>query len=349
MNYINTSCHHIFIDKNTIERFDGSKQAIKNFQEFARSSVKLTQENDSAQAYIFNDGAEVQSEFESYLEEPSHWEAFSERLAGTLLAEQQESQRKLDTFKRDIKVTPGSLLLIHCRPSENDVETLVLIKMEQEEVANVATFEHLFGLPTDKKALNTAFITFEKGKQPDLWVSRAQTYWIKFLNAQPVRENHVNTSKAFNAIENVLERHVKKENHKSDYIVLRNELLKYLRKNKGECIAYNDLVEEVFERHEPIAANFDKNDVIKKLLALPLHSKNGFDKQFVIDMKDVTARKLKMVIELTEQIELTLKEDVDLLGNVIEQYNRGGKKGIIIFTEEGYEYFNKETDSNDGR
>ncbi len=95
MKYINTSCHHIFIDDNKFEKFKGRADATKNFQSFARSSVTLTQENANTQEYRFTDDSDVKREFQSYLDDPKHWEVFSESLAGSLLAEQLESNAKI--------------------------------------------------------------------------------------------------------------------------------------------------------------------------------------------------------------------------------------------------------------
>jgi len=344
MNYINTSCHHIFIDKNSFEKFDGGEQAIKNFQEFARASVQLTLENESAQEYLFNDGSGVQKEFETYLDNASHWDAFSERLAGTLLAEQQGSQEKLDKFKRKVKVTPGSLLLIHCKPLENNVDTLVLIKMEQEEVANVANFEHLFGLPTDKKALNTAFITFEKGKLPALWVSRAHTYWINFLDVAPIRSSEVNTSNAFDAIDSKLK--TIKNDFKADHLLIRNHLLIYLRNRDKEAVPYKELIETVVLDHTPVDSDFKPEELAKKLQDLPNKYKKPFDAQFEVDFSSVTAKR-SPAIPLTDKIDLSLKDGIENIKEIIKPHTDGARKGIIIYSDVGYEYFKDKEDKDD--
>ncbi|WP_375751559.1 hypothetical protein [Vibrio sp. HN007] len=341
MKYINTSCHHLFIEQGTYEQFKGGAEAIKNFQEFARSSVKLTQENENTQEYLFNDDSSVKSEFEAYMDDPNHWDVFSERLAASLLEEQQDSQKKLDSFKRKVKVTPGSLLLIHCKPSDNDVEVLVLIKMEQEEVANVEDFEHLFGLPTEKKALNTALVTFEKGKEPALWVSRANAYWIKFLDVSPIRSSSVNTSNAFDAIDGQLNK--LKKDFKADHLLIRNHLLTYLRNHDGETISYQDIIETVVLEHKPVDSNFKPKEVADKLLALPGKAKKSFDKQFEVDMSSVKAKR-KSVISLTDKIELNLKDGIANLNEIIEPYDSSGRKGIIIYSEQGYEHFKKSTE-----
>lgn len=337
MNILKTSCHHIFIGKGTTQKFDGTANATKNFQQFAKESVNQTQGNVSTQEYIFNSNSDVKTEFENYLKNPSSWDVFSEIMAGYLLAEQQTSQAQVANMK--VKLTPGSLLVIHCKPSQNDIDILVLVKIEQEEVANAEDFEKLFGLPVDKKALNTAFITFEKGKEPQLLVSKVRAYWTNFLDVSPVRLNSVNTANAFDAIDAQLK--TVKRKHKADHLQLRNHLLTYLRNRNGQIISYNELIEVVFENHKPLDGNFKPKELAKKLISLPKTYKKPFDAQFNVDMVDVNAKRVKQTVMLTDKIELNIKDAVDNLEQLIQPYEKNGEKGIVILSEDGYEHFKK--------
>ncbi|PMN54325.1 hypothetical protein BCT31_01880 [Vibrio lentus] len=336
MNILKTSCHHVFISKGTTQKFNGTLNATKNFQQFAKESVKQTQSNISTQEYTFNTNSDVKTEFENYLKNPSNWDVFSEMMAGYLLAEQQTSQAQVANMK--VKLTPGSLLVIHCKPLQNDIDILVLVKIEQEEVANAEDFEKLFGLPVDKKALNTAFITFEKGKEPQLLVSKVRAYWTNFLDVSPVRLNSVNTSNAFDAIDTHLK--TVKRKHKADHLQLRNHLLTFLRNRSGQTISYNELIEVVFENHKPLDSNFKPKELAKKLINLPKTHKKPFDVQFSVDMVDVNAKRVKQTIMLTDKIELNIKDAVDNLDQIIEPYEKNGEKGIVIFSKDGYDHFN---------
>ena len=337
MNILNTSCHHIFIGKGTIQKFNGTANATKNFQSFAKEAVKQTQGNVSTQEYTFNINSDVKSEFENYLIKSSSWDVFSAAMAGYLLAAQQTSQAQVANMK--VKLTPGSLLVIHCKQPKNNINILVLVKIEQEEVANAEDFEKLFGLPVDKKALNTAFITFEKGKEPQLLVSKVRAYWAKFLDVLPVRLDNVNTANAFDAIDAQL-KSVKRK-YKADHLHLRNHLLTFLRNRSGQTISYNELIEVVFENHKPLDSNFKPEELTKKLINLPKTYKKPFDAQFNVDMVDVNAKRVKQTVMLTDKIELNIKDAVDNLDQLIQPFDKNGEKGIVIFSEEGYEYFKK--------
>ncbi|PTQ05768.1 MULTISPECIES: nucleoid-associated protein [Vibrio] len=337
MKYMNTSCYHLFIETGEYKKFVGNANSSANFQDFAKLAVAHTQNNENTQEFIFNEGSSVEIEFLKYLEHTPHWQVLCEESSASLLDAQQVSQKRIEHL--DKKVTPGSLLLIHCKPPEANVDILVLVKMEQEEFASVVDFEHQYGLPTEKKALNTALIRFESGKPASLLVSRANAFWIKFLDVYPVRSDNVNTANAFNAIDGALKK-VKRDGFKADHTALRNHLITYLRNNHGQTVVYNELVETVFGQHKALDKQFVAKDFADELLKLPAKKKgkHAFDPHFQINMTDVKAKK-KTVINLTDKIDLSLKDGIDNLDETILPYEEHGRKGVIIFSDEGFEHF----------
>ncbi|WP_028766533.1 nucleoid-associated protein [Shewanella fidelis] len=337
MRYMNTNCYHIDIQKGTYAEFKGNASSTQNFQQFAKEAVKHTQEANNAQEFIFNDSSLVQSEFLTYREHTPHWGVMCDKFSAELLDQQQVSQKSIDHLRK--KVTPGSLLIIHCKPDIN-VDLLILVKMEQEEFANVIDFKHEYGLPTEKKALNTALIRFEKGQPTSLFVSRTNAFWIKFLDIYPVRSDNINTANAFTAIDTALKK-VKHEGFKADHLALRNHLITYLRNNQGKTVVYSDLIATIFEAHSPLDENFQAKDFANSLRELPKKKtgKLAFDPHFQIDMKDVKAKKRTTSISLTDKIELSLKDGIENLDETIKPYEEDGRKGIVVFSDEGFEHF----------
>ena len=334
---MNTNCFHIDIQKGTYSEFVGNASSKQNFQDFAKEAVRHTQSNNNAQEFIFNTDSQVKSEFLKYKDNSSHWKVMCEKFSADLLVEQQISQKSIDHLKK--KVTPGSLLIIHCKPTV-DVDLLVLVKMEQEEFANVVDFEHQYGLPTEKKALNTALIRFEKGSTTSLLVSRTNAFWIKFLDIYPVRSDNVNTANAFNAIDTAL-RKVKRDGYKADHVALRNHLITYLRNNQGKTVVYTELVDTIFGAHKSLDENFLATQFANSLRDLPKKKtgKQAFDPHFQIDMEDVKAKKRTISIGLTDKIELNLKDGIENLDETIRPYEDNGRKGIVVFSDEGFEHF----------
>ncbi|MCD9509519.1 hypothetical protein [Photobacterium phosphoreum] len=342
MQYINQSCYHLFIDKGSFIKFEGNADSEKNFQEFAKIAVTHTEKNENKQEYLFNEKSLVHSIFTNYINQVSTWDLLCRDLSKKLLATQKESQRSIDHWDR--KVIPGSLLIIHCKQNNSQNDILVLVKMEQEEFAKVNDFEHEYGLPTEKKALNTAFIIFEKNKSPSMLVSRANAFWINFLDVSPVRSDTVNTANIFKSIDSLLNRKVKNEGFKSDYVSLRNHLLTYLRNNEGQPVQYTDLVATVFNAHKPLDVNFKSNEFVTELEKLPNKkktSKLSFDTNFQVDLTDVKANKINTKISLTDKIELNIKDGIENLTDTIKPHESDGRKGIIIYTDEGFDWFKR--------
>lgn len=341
MDLINCSCYHLFIDTGKQNKFVENKSSKQNFITFSKTALEKVTESISSQEFVFKPISLVKEEFLKYKDDANYWEAFCEILSSELISTQQQSQKTVSHLGK--KVTPGSLLIIHCRPTGNDVDILFLIKMEQEEFAHVQDFSSLHGLPFEKKALNTAFITF-KNNGDELQISRTSAFWINFLSAVPLRESRLNTTNAFKAIDNVLTRKVKNEGFKSDHIALRNHLLTYLRNHANEVVSYNEMIEVIFTKHKPHQSAFKPNEIATHLKSLALKEKSTFDSQFCIDMSDVKAKRRKIPIILNEGIELNLSDGVANLEETIKPFEEDGRKGIVIFSDEGYLHFQRDED-----
>lgn len=331
------SCYHIFIENNVVKKFSGNKASQANFESFSKDAVKATQENSNSQIFTFKNDSLVKTGFLEHLNGSLLWDDLCRRFAETFLSEQIVSQNKISKMKK--KITPGSLLVIHYQDN-NTNDVLILIKIEQEEVANAASFERIFAILLEKQALNTAFAIFEKSKETSLLISRTNAFWVQFLGVTPLRENRVNTFNVFKSIDAALKT-TRRRGFKSDYLSLRNHFITYLRNNDGMSIAYNDLVTTVFDAHKSIDQKFDSVEFAKKIRKIPSVRKGdkAFDLQFEVDMVDVKAKLVNTKIELTDKIELNLKDGVENLEQIIHPYDEGGVKGIIICSEEGYKYF----------
>ncbi|KJF94173.1 hypothetical protein UB39_12170 [Photobacterium angustum] len=203
-----------------------------------------------------------------------------------------------------------------------------------------------------KKALNTAFIVFEKNSDATMLVSRTNAFWINFLDASPVRADNVNTSNVFKSIDTLLKSNVKNKGFKSDYVSLRNHLITYLRNNEGQPVQYTDLVETVFKAHTPLDSKFENDKLVKTLEQLPIKKKTtklAFDTNFQVDLTDVTANKISTKIDLTDKIELNIKDGIENLEDTIKADEKDGRKCIIIYTNEGFDHFKQVIKNSDAK
>ncbi|PSW78762.1 hypothetical protein [Photobacterium angustum] len=350
MLYINTSCYHLFIEENNFKKFVATSSSEHDFQQFAKQAVSHIETNQNKQEYLFNENSVVYSGFNNYKDKTINWDKLCQNLSNKLLETQKNSQKAIEHFNK--KVTPGSLLIIHCNHKSTQNDILILIKMEQEEFANVDDFKQEYGLPTEKKALNTAFIVFEKNSDATMLVSRTNAFWINFLDASPVRADNVNTSNVFKSIDTLLKSNVKNKGFKSDYVSLRNHLITYLRNNEGQPVQYTDLVETVFKAHTPLDSKFENDKLVKTLEQLPIKKKTtklAFDTNFQVDLTDVTANKISTKIDLTDKIELNIKDGIENLEDTIKADEKDGRKCIIIYTNEGFDHFKQVIKNSDAK
>lgn len=335
------SCYHIIVEDNKVDKFEGSVQSTSNFHEYAQKILKSLSDEDKLQEYQFDDNSTVKQTYLNYLDDQNtnNWNQFHAELANNLLLLQSEAQKKVAHLERI--VTPGSLLAIH-EKQENGEDLLVLIKIEHNKVADSKNFEEMFGLPLQKPALKAAVIHYDKDKIFSVFISNIpfSRYWVNLLQASPVRENKVNTLNAIEAVEHTLKVSLKTK-HKADYLSLRNSMLTYFRSNEGDTIDYNDFVGTVFDSYTPYDDSLKIPVLTQKLLTLPNNKNATFERQFMIDMANCKKRLFKTSIALSDDIDLTLKKEITDLEDNIEAYEKDGRQGIIIYSEDGYQYFKK--------
>lgn len=87
-----------------------------------------------------------------------------------------------------------------------------------------------------------------------------------------------------------------KKQYPKDHTVIRNSVILYFKNN--EHIDYNELVDSIFGKYNPVEVDMDKfNDIISKLKKVPGNKK--FDFQF-ISVPSVINAKIKKVYEVNE-------------------------------------------------
>ncbi len=248
-------------------------------------------------------------------------------IANRLLEKEFEVQKKIERL--DKKVKKGSLLQTVFY-NENKLEYNYLItKTEHTKYMEEREFSIQSGFKIDDKNLWKSclvqIIKIEDKLQIGdikVYLDNSATYWHKdFLELEPLREDQQNTKQLFSNVERVLKRNVHGKS-KYDYNVLRNSVINYIRSN--EQIDYYNLVEVIFERYQCKELDTNSKDkLIKDLKKLP--ENNKFDIQFRADPKALNARVIKQSYELVKDIELVIKDIVNIGHISSEEYNLGNK------------------------
>lgn len=125
-----------------------------------------------------------------------------------------------------------------------------------------------------------------------------------------------------------------KQKHKHDYILLRNIIIGYFR-SEGE-FDIDHFSNVVIGSYVPVDETLDINKLKEKCLKLP--DEYSFDRKFV-KKPEVIKDKFKDSINLTPDLELKIKQDIQGIENVIScGKDHGDKKYIKIYSDEGYNY-----------
>ncbi|HHW36762.1 MAG TPA: nucleoid-associated protein [Bacillales bacterium] len=334
--------YHIDLVNNTIVQKEvGAGDLDEYIVELLETIVKLP---DSRFFGFESENTEVKTLLDKLIEEkneneePPNCLPISDAIANRLLRKEVEAQEK---YSHITKLQKGSL--IQSLVEYKDQLYFLISKVEHESFLNTEDLVRQIGLPYEKKALKTCLIKFTAEDDIEsIIVSdtnvRISQYWVKdFLELKEKNSDEKNTSSAFNAIDLILTRKIKKQSP-SDYSVLRNNLIGYFRTQ--EEFSFENMVGSVFGEYVPERPEIvDMNKIKDTVNKLP--EQVGFDKRFSIISKEISAR-IRKVVKISDKIELNLKDHINQLKKVIRsETTPDGQKVIVIKTDnsEAYEMF----------
>lgn len=256
--------------------------------------------------------------------------------AKRLLEKQIIADRKIQHL--DAEVQKGSLLHIHF--VENNKDKLLICKVEHDEIINEINLEINRGLNTGKK-IYKAFLKEIENTQ--VFVSdknNSKYWWREFLELEQVYSDEENTSKSVDKIINSITSTSRKKEYKLDSTILRNNVIGYFRTN--ENFNLTDLKDSVFENYTPYNKNFPITKINEKISALSRD--DSFDKQFSI-ISDKIGKRKQNKIKIGPGLSLSIEDYVNNLDKLIIPYSVNDKYGMVILTEEAYN-FAKQKSSN---
>ncbi len=237
-----------------------------------------------------------------------------------------------------INVKKGSLLQAILL-SNDGLETeylYMLTKVEHNDFFDEESYNIKRGFPVDrinlwKSCLIHLSIENERVSIGEIkvFLDNPANYWHNdFLEINPLRKDDENTKKLFRAVDKVLHSKIFDEsNH--EYFMLRNNLIGYLRRT--EQLDYSDLVTTLFRDYdyEELSPK-TKKEVIDALNELP--EKCSFDRKFICIHSAIKARIIKKTYDLTEDIDLVIKKDLENV-DIVSSGEDSGKKYVKIYTE----------------
>jgi hypothetical protein len=268
--------------------------------------------------------------------------SISKRLLEVELATQEKIERL------NVKMRKGCLLQTVYFNTENEEYLYLLTKTDFKKVMVEETFSIKNAFETEKKELWRSclvHLSLENGKVQvgdiKIFLDSTATHWHEnFLELEPILKNEQNTKLLFVKVDEVIN-NIVSPNSKHEYFVLRNNLIGYMRRNT--LIDYSDLMDKVFINYEGEYLQSEvKDNLLRQLEGLP--EKKGFSRQFTCEKSAIKARLIKKTYELSDGIDLVIKDRIKNLDNSNDIYSTNdglGNKYIVIKTnnKDAYETF----------
>lgn len=317
----------------TLEQF----QENDNLNLYVMDLLQKVTDEIGDREYKFQEGARtIQGALTKIINEEEIEDA-CQLIAKRLLQEETTAQERYGHL-HDIQ--KGMLIISHVKMT--GVESKIIIsKADYNTFLEEMSGEIKSGLPLKKKIFKSFIANLTNGVISkivtyDVNAKVSKYWWQEFLELSVVVKDEENTIRAFNAIEKSILEPLKKKS-KSDYLHLWNATVAYFR-GEGEFLLshYRDNVLGVYV---PYKSDVKIEDLKKKCNELP--GKFEFDHRFEKTPNAVNKR-FKKTIELSNAIDLVIKHDIANLSGTFKPKIEGGRKYIMIRSDEGYEYAQKQ-------
>ncbi|QTP58171.1 hypothetical protein HNO53_05220 [Billgrantia antri] len=315
---------------------DGSASGLKKY---AERVLKELFESSRARYFRFQSMGELVASSLVDILDGGDWGDKSSEIAKKLYDVEVDVQERVD--KLGTKVRRGGLLQIKIK-HEGKVK-FVITKIDDDDFFDETELELKSGLPASKARLQkTAVAAFSDEKVcEELILSDSKPtiseYWYRyFLVAAQLTDSETNTKNAFQSIERLLNREVKKVSS-VDYWFLRNEIVGHFRNE--ESLAFDDLVEKV-AKHKPESEVFKDKfpGFLDAFRNLPKSSSKPFETQFDIAPGVIKAKIIKKIF-LDQNFELRISGEVEDLRTKISADEDSKGKFVKIYSDAGYEEF----------
>lgn len=329
------SIHPIDISQDEVERRavpDGAD--LEDFVRQLISSPLL--ENENRRFHWPSNTALVPKHLKDMVSDSNEFEDATQALAERLHEKERDAQKRV--ARLDVQVQKGSLIQMLFK--RDGVPHVLLVKVHLTQFLGEADYRRTDGYPFENTVLKMCLINFNGDSAPvtvavaDTNAQLAEYWWKEFLELTELTTNEFNTKTAFNSVEALLARRLKKD-YRADYYQLRNNLVGYFRTKKH--YNHTKMLDYVFGDYAPVAGKVDIAELRKAAKELP--GRHKFDAAFGIDSKCLDKRR-RTVIPLTEQIDLELKDAVDNLRETIRSAAlEDGTQGVFIRSADGFHYF----------
>lgn len=324
------------IDSTRVEHLDQSSYG-DDFVNYLNGLVTQITTKSSGRTFHFErDTTEVRTQL-SRLNDSSSFSNISSTIANRLLTIEQSTQARVSHL---VQLQKG--ILVQALIKQNNETKFIICKADHNDFLTELNFTVARGLPL-KKQVFKAFVCScnDDSSVSNLLVfdtnpSLSQYWWKDFLELTKRFSDEDNTVRAFDAINKGVLTKLRKT-AEQDYAHLKNSIVRYFR-SQSEFIL-DQFLETAIGDYQPYSGTVDVADLKQKIRELPTKRNGAFDERFTIVKEKVKARFIS-TIPLTPQIDLHIKEDIDIHGVITAGVDSDGSKFVKIKSDTGYAYFN---------
>lgn len=225
--------------------------------------------------------------------------SYADDIAQRLFDKEKLKQEQIYHMGQNVK--KGSL--IQAAIKSGDTYAYLLAKVEHSSFVDDSDFSFKSGFSSEQKKIWKTCIlncSIEDENilvnEAKIYVSNSGKYWADdFLELRELSTDAQNTKRAFNAIDTILTREVKK-NAPSDYTVIRNTFVGYMKSEQQ--LDYNEMVSVILDNYDADTLSQECIAELKnKLMELPENKK--FDRLFTVVPKEIKAR-VKQLYKVNE-------------------------------------------------
>ena len=259
--------------------------------------------------------------------------------AKRLLENETKAQKRVERL--DVEILGG--ILLHASIIDKGIKKVIICKAENSEFLNDGTFKRSSGYPIKRRIYRSVQFVFNEVEEiTDIAVFDSSTkgasyWWDGFLELDQHWDDKYNTERAFDIIDKKALAGLK-EKAPADHMYLRNSAIRYFRSNGAFDL--EEFIDKVVGEYQPVSVECNVESLKNKIREFP--GKYGFDAQFDLVPSSITAR-IKTILQLSDNIELIIKKDIDIPKYVTPVLVEG-QKYIRIRTDVGYDAFQEKKD-----
>ena len=321
--------HNIDLKSNFIKpvKLDNNSEDIKDY---IKLLIKGIRESKNTRLFELKLNSSLKKEFLNVNSSKT-----PQLIADKLFKEEKTAQKK---YVHLTTIQKGSLL--QASLLVNNKKVYIITKIDLHKYLDENELKTRVGLPFEKQVLKACIIEFEESSITKISIcdtkEKIAEYWVNdFLELIEINSDETNTLKAFKNIDSVLIRNVK-DRSGADYTFLRNNVVSYFKTHAQFQVT--DFVENVIGTYKPQKLDVKIENLKEKISNLP--SNSDFDSTFNI-IESKIKHTFKHTIQLSEKLDLFIKDEVENLGNIIESFiDSEGNKCLKIKSEKGYNFFN---------